>query len=302
MQPVEYIDRRSGERVRESVMGDGALRFAYETLAGRTLWPLLFGAKFCSAVMGWRYDSPRSRSSIAALAAIPGCRADEAEKPISEYASFNEFFTRRIKSENRPIDMTPEAYTAPCDGLLSVYPIENGTVVPVKQSRYTIADLLGSEEKAKLFEGGTCLVFRLCVDHYHRYAYNDDCEVSTPYFIKGKLHTVRPIALEKVRVFTTNCREVTLMETDNFGTIAQIEVGAMLVGKIKNHEKTGRAKRGEEKGMFLYGGSTVIQLVQAGRVDLEEDFFRNTHEYFETPVVWGERLGTTHNDLKEAKL
>ena len=43
MAPIEYIDRSTGKRVVESVMGDGALRFAYETLLGRTLWPVLFG-------------------------------------------------------------------------------------------------------------------------------------------------------------------------------------------------------------------------------------------------------------------
>ena len=78
MNPVEYIDRRSGERVAESVMGDKALRFAYETLLGRTLWPVLFGSGAVSAMMGRRYDSPKSKKDIAKLAAIPGCRAEEA--------------------------------------------------------------------------------------------------------------------------------------------------------------------------------------------------------------------------------
>ena len=94
VEQVKYVDRSTGERVVESVMGDGALRFAYETLAGRTLWPVLFGSKFVSAVMGRYYDSPRSKKAIASLAAIPGCRVEEAEKPLAEYGSFNEFFTR----------------------------------------------------------------------------------------------------------------------------------------------------------------------------------------------------------------
>ena len=77
MQPVEYIDRRTGEKIAESVMGDKALRFAYETLAGRTLWPVLFGSKFLSALMGRKYDSPKSKKDIVKLASIPGCRAEE---------------------------------------------------------------------------------------------------------------------------------------------------------------------------------------------------------------------------------
>ena len=68
MGEVRYVDRASGETVVESVMGDGALRFAYETLLGRTLWPVLFGSRFCSAVLGRRYDSPRSKRDIATQA------------------------------------------------------------------------------------------------------------------------------------------------------------------------------------------------------------------------------------------
>ena len=72
--PVEYVERATGRRVAESVMGDRALRFAYETLLGRTLWGVLFGSRRISAWMGRRYDSPRSKKAIASLAAIPGCR------------------------------------------------------------------------------------------------------------------------------------------------------------------------------------------------------------------------------------
>ena len=104
MKQVEYIDRKTGARVVESVMGDKALRFAYETLLGRTLWPVLFGSKAVSAWMGRRYDSPKSKTDIAKLASIPGCTPEEAEKPIADYGSFNEFFTRRLKPGARPVD------------------------------------------------------------------------------------------------------------------------------------------------------------------------------------------------------
>ena len=139
--PVEYIDRKSGERVRESVMGDGALRFAYETLLGRTLWPVLFGSKFCSAVMGRRYDSPRSRKSIAALAAIPGCRADEAEKPVGEYSSFNEFFTRRLKPGARPVG---DGFVSPADGRLRLFlRAEADAPFPLKGARKSLREVFG---------------------------------------------------------------------------------------------------------------------------------------------------------------
>ena len=116
MKAIEYIDRASGEKVTESVMGDGALRFAYETLLGRTLWPVLFGSKTISAIMGRYYDSPLSRRAISSLVSIPGCRADEAELPVSGYNSFNEFFTRRLKPGARPVG---NGVVSPADGRLT---------------------------------------------------------------------------------------------------------------------------------------------------------------------------------------
>ena len=118
MQPVEYIERITCEKVAESVMGDGALRFAYETALGRTLWPVLFGSKAVSALMGAYYDSRLSKGAIRALAAIPGCRADEAEKPLTAYRSFNDFFTRRLKPGARPLG---ELFVSPADGRLRLY-------------------------------------------------------------------------------------------------------------------------------------------------------------------------------------
>jgi phosphatidylserine decarboxylase precursor len=168
------------------------------------------------------------------------------------YDSFNEFFCRRIKAEKRPLDMNPQHFIAPCDGLLSVYKVTNGLVIPVKQSSYSIARLLRSRKLARKYEGGMCLVFRLCVDNYHRYCFPDNAVTGRPRHIRGILHTVRPVALYKEPVFTENTREYTLLRTENFGDIVQMEVGAMLIGKIDNYNTDRNVKRGAEKGRFLY--------------------------------------------------
>ena len=189
------------------------------------------------------------------------------------------------------MDMSPEAFVAPCDALLSAYNIDDNTVLHIKGSDYRISDLLVGSDKAELFSGGIALVFRLCVTHYHRYVYFDSGSKGENVFIKGKLHTVRPIALEALPVFVRNCREYTIMKTDNFGTAAQIEVGALLVGKIKNHHGEHTFSRGEEKGMFLYGGSTVVLLLEKDKAILDKSLFEATQKGEETPVVMGERLG-----------
>jgi phosphatidylserine decarboxylase len=220
-------------------------------------------------------------------------RLSDYEK--EKYRSFNECFTRKIKPELRPIPMDKNVLIAPCDALLSVYPIHEGSVFHIKGSDYSVKGLLGgNEELASRYAGGTCLVFRLCVHHYHRYIYLDNGTKGENVFIKGKLHTVRPIALETFPVFVQNCREYTVMETENFGTATQIEVGAMLVGKIQNHHAEHTFSRGEEKGMFLYGGSTVVLLLEKDTAVIDSRFFEATEKDEETEVKMGEILGKKH--------
>jgi phosphatidylserine decarboxylase len=187
--------------------------------------------------------------------------------------------------------MDPMHLISPCDGLLSVYDIDEDMVLPVKQSQYSLNDLFENEEVSAYFYGGTCLVFRLCVNHYHRYCYPLDGKKGENYFIPGVLHTVRPIALSKEPVFIRNCREYTIMENDIFGRAAQIEVGAMLVGKIHNNDGVADIRRGDEKGYFCYGGSTIILLLEPGAVRISEEVLDANRRGEEYPVKLGQSIG-----------
>lgn len=267
---------------------DGAaLRFLYHTRLGRLLLRPLC-ARPLSRLCGRFLDSPLSKPLIRPFVRRNGIRLEDFFS--DNFRCFNDCFSRRIRPGLRPVDPSPDALVAPCDGLLSVYPIQKDMVIPAKQSRYTINDLLGGDPAAARFEGGTCLVFRLCVNHYHRYCYPDGGRPLRSAFIPGELHTVRPIALGQLPVFVRNCREYALLETDHLGTVAQIEVGAMLVGKIANQPAPERFERGDEKGMFLYGGSTVILLIEPGRLRIPEAAFALSAEEREIPVCMGERI------------
>ena len=233
----------------------GFLRFLYQNALGRLFLRLLM-ARWVSRLVGAFLDSRLSKPMIKRF--IKKNEIDLSLYEKEEYRNFNDFFTRHIRSELRPIDQNADSFVAPCDGLLSVYPIEKGRVMPIKQSEYTVADLLADESLAEAFDGGVCLVFRLCVHHYHRYAFADSGKPILNKYIKGKFHTVRPIALRLHPVFKENAREVTLYESDNFGKLAQIEVGAMLVGKIENKPLGECFARGEEKGRFLYGVTNIF--------------------------------------------
>ena len=265
-----------------------ALRFLYHTAPGRGVLKLLMRPGLSRAA-GRFLDAPTSRLLIGPFARKNNIR--RSDYLPERYCCFNDFFCRRIRPELRPLPEEPEQLIAPCDGLLSAYRLTGETVLPVKQSRYMLSELLHGDRAAARFSGGDALVFRLCVDHYHRYCYVDDGVKGPNVFLPGMLHTVRPIALEQVPVFVRNSREYTLMETEHFGTVCQVEVGALLVGKIANLHSAGPIRRGAEKGRFLYGGSTVILLVEKGKAQLDERFFTATEQGIETPVRMGQALG-----------
>ncbi len=263
------------------------LEFLYHTVPGRFLLKGLT-SPWVSEVCGRFLDSPLSSFLIQ-----PFARKNQitlSDYQLENIHSFNDFFSRKIKPELRPVDMDPTHLTAPCDGLLSVWKIQKDTILPVKQSSYTLTELLRDERLAARYEDGYCFVFRLCVDHYHRYSYVDSGRKSGNRRIQGVLHTVRPIALKALPVFTENSREYTLIQTAHLGTLLQMEVGAMLVGRIVNHHGACTVTRGEEKGFFQYGGSTVIVLVEKDRIELREDLLRASSAGVETPVKLGEVL------------
>lgn len=265
-----------------------SLNFLYKTIPGRIILKLL-SSRAVSKACGAFLDSPFSAFLIKGFVQKNKINLDEYQ--TEGIKTFNEFFRRKIKEGCRPYDLIPEHFCAPCDGLLSVWPIRENSVIPVKQSRYTIPSLLQNEELAAEYKDGLCLVFRLCVDNYHRYCYADSGKKSRNIFIPGKLHTVRPIALETLPVFTENCREYTTIESPAFGKLIQIEVGAMLVGRIVNFENEAIVERGKEKGFFEYGGSTIIILAKKDAVKINDDILQNSASGIETPVKMGMQIG-----------
>lgn len=189
------------------------------------------------------------------------------------------------------MDSRSDALVAPCDARLSVYKIENDSSFSIKGGRYTVCSLLRSEQLAREFEGGWCFIFRLAVDNYHRYCYFDSGSKEENVFLEGVLHTVHPVALECCDIYKENSREYTLLHTDSFGDAVQVEVGAMMVGRICNNHGACSFKRGEEKGRFEFGGSTIVLLLKKDVAEPDEEFIRNTAKGLETAVKMGEAIG-----------
>ena len=264
------------------------LGFLYKTVPGRMLLKVLT-KPFISKVVGRFLDSSLSSGIIDIFLKNSDIKLSDYEK--RRYRSYNEFFTRKIKKEKRPISMDPKVFVSPCDSKFSVYKINGHNIFHIKGSAYTLRDLLDGDEIYKEYEGGYCMIFRLTVDDYHRYCYIDDGVKGENYFIPGELHTVNPIALEHYNIYKRNCREYTVLETKNFDKVVQVEVGAMMIGRIINHHGKHAFKRGEEKGMFEFGGSTTVLLVKKDQIKVDADLLENSRENIETIVKLGERIG-----------
>ena len=180
---------------------------------------------------------------------------------------------------------------SPCDGRLSVYKIEENSRFQIKHTSYSTESLLKNEGLSKRYAGGYAWVFRLCVEDYHRYIYVDDGVKSENVKIPGVLHTVNPVANDSFPIYKENAREFSLLCSENFGTVLMMEVGAMMVGKIENRHQAARVRRGQEKGNFAFGGSTIILLTQKGKAMPDPDIWENSLNGIETKVRLGESVG-----------
>ncbi|WP_026510887.1 phosphatidylserine decarboxylase [Butyrivibrio sp. LC3010] len=264
------------------------LELLYKTTVGRIiLKPLTM--KPVSDLAGRILDLKISKMLIGPFAKRNNIKMEDYV--LDDIHSFNDFFCRRIKDGLRPVCEDADKVIAPCDGYLKVCRISGGTVLNVKQSKFTVRSLLRDRKLAESFDGGYCLVYRLCVDHYHRYVYFTDGQKYKDRKIKGFYHTVRPVALSELPVFTENSRQYSVIDNDKLGRCIQMEVGAMLVGRIANDNPAAAVvKRGEEKGHFEYGGSTIIVLIPKDKIKLNSGIEQRSRRGIEFPVKMGEAV------------
>lgn len=293
---MKYIDRE-GRVTTEDSGQDRLLRWMYTHTMGRGLIRLLIRPSV-SRAGGWLLGRSWSRCLIR-----PFVRHNDIDLSCcrkQKFSSYNDFFTRQIKPECRSLEGDEQTLVSPCDGKLSVYPIlqgEDGTGrFRIKDTLYTVESLLRSAKLAKRYEGGAACIFRLTVDDYHRYCYIDDGIKSRNVRIPGVFHTVNPAANDVLPIYKENTREYSLLKSCHFKTVLMMEVGALMVGRITNYDGACEVRKGEEKGRFEFGGSTIILLFQKGAVNLDASLISNTEKGYETRVKMGERIGEAAGD------
>lgn len=284
---MKYADR-DGNIYEEENFQDRFLKLLYSTFTGRLKLKILI-RPWVSKLGGAFLSSPFSKCMIRSF--IKKNKIDMNQYETKKYSSYNDFFTRKIKEGMRHLPEDPKILFSPCDCKVSVYPIREDTSFVVKDTEYTIESLLRNRKIAAHFQGGYAVILRLTVDDYHRYCYVDDGFKSENYFIPGVYHTVNPIANDYAPIYKENAREFSMMKTKHFGDMIQMEVGALMVGRIVNHHGYGPMKRGMEKGYFEFGGSTIVLLLQKDKVEIRKELLERTEQLCETKIRQGEVLG-----------
>lgn len=298
---IKYFNRVTGQNEIEQVYGDKFIKFMYCSIAGKKIGGL-FTNKYFSKAYGAFQDLPSSsrkvrpfieKFSIPIEDYEPGTRP--ANDPRDSYRSFNEFFIRRFKLGKRPFVHEQNRMPAFAEArYVGFDAIEEKSRYPVKGNYLLAKDIIANDQVSKIFDGGPMLIARLCPVDYHRYHYPDGGKVLDHFSVPGVYDSVNPFALQyKNQIFIKNERYVSILQTENFGRLAYVEVGAICVGKIvQTHRWNKPFLRGEEKGYFLFGGSTVILLGEKGAWKPSSDISSNTSKGIETYLHLGQEVAT----------
>ncbi|OCX50447.1 hypothetical protein BEL04_21950 [Mucilaginibacter sp. PPCGB 2223] len=290
---VYIYDRKTKKTIEENAFKVDGLIFLYKTLAGKLLTNLVLKRRFVSTAYGRVMKGKKSLKQIPKFIKHYDIDVSEIKRPLNSFVSFNDFFIRELKPSARPIDQTPGHLISPADSRLIIWDLNKVDQVPVKGYWYQLNDLVKDKALADEFADGWCFVYRLAPSDYHRYGYIDNGRQDRVQKIKGILHSVNRIALaETSSVMAKNYRELTVLHTENFGTVLHIEVGALFVGKVVQRQYGAYTfKRGEEKGWFEFGGSTVIQLFKKGSIVPDADIIEQSGKNTEVLVKIGEKVG-----------
>lgn len=279
---MKIVDRKTKK---ETLLEySGSVKFLYTSLLGRLILKLI-NRPFISKLVGKYMNSKLSIKRINKT--IKDDNIDMNLFEEKEYTSFNDFFTR--KKKNLDFDIKKDDFVSPCDSKLLIIKLNKDSSFDIKGSKYTLKDVV-KEDLTNKYQNGYALIFRLEVSDYHRFHFIDDGTMDEYKFIKGRLNTVQPIAYNR-KIFHTNSREYTTLHTNNFGDIIEVDVGALCVGRITNNKEITKFKKGDEKGYFEFGGSTIILFVEDKKVIIDNDILLNSTLGKETIVSCGEKIG-----------
>lgn len=293
-EPIRYFHRAKQVVETEKIYGEKWLRWTYESALGRVSLHAVIKRALLSRYWGWRMSMRSSARLVLPFIIDYDLDVDEFAKKALAFKTFNEFFYRGLKPGARPIASGDRVAVLPADGRHLVFPrVDAADGFYAKGQQFDLVTFLGDQALADSFAGGSMLISRLCPVDYHRFHFPVGGTPGDARLINGWLYSVSPVALRQSLAYLwQNKRMVTLVETAEFGRVAVCEIGATLVGSIFQSYAAGRpVAKGEEKGLFRFGGSCVITLFQPGRIRFDADLVAQSREGLEVYARMGERLG-----------
>ncbi|MDR1401857.1 MAG: phosphatidylserine decarboxylase [Puniceicoccales bacterium] len=295
MKKTLLFNRYTNAVENEEVFFGWWMNFAYSTGVGKLAIAPLIKRKIFSTLAGKFASSSLSRARIIPFIEKFKLRSDSFEKKVDDFESFNDFFYRKLKPFSRPISPKPNGVSASADGRHLAYrDMQNFSPFFIKGEQLSAENLTMDKKIADRFRGGSILISRLCPADYHRFHFPVACVPGKTFLVNGEYAAVHPIAMAgKMNAFLENKRMSTLLHTDICGDILMIEIGSTCVGTIKQTFAPDKpALKGQEKGYFKFGGSTVILIFEKGRVKFSADVLDNTSRGMETYVLMGDEIAT----------
>ena len=291
---MEIFNRYSQKLETEHTPCAKWLKFLYKTYIGRILLHIFFKRAWVSRCIGFFMSRPNSKKRIVPFGKTYHIDFTEFEKEPEDYENFNDFFCRKLKPGARIFNTDIHNVYFPADARhLGFQNIDTAQNFFVKGSKFNLRTLLGSKILAEYFQGGACVISRLAPVDYHRFHFPCNGLPQKAQPISGPLFSVHPLALAKsLKILGKNKRCVTILDSEIFGKVALIEVGATCIGSIQQTYIPGKPiVAGEEKGYFAFGGSTVITLFQYRRITLAEDLLHFSQQGIELYAHVGDFMG-----------
>jgi len=294
VEPIRYFNRHTGVLETEQVYGEGFLRWSYGNPLGGISLDAFVKRPFFSAWYGRRMSTPASAARVSPFISKYDLDPADFEAAADSYASFNEFFYRKLKPAARPVDPDESSVVFPADGrhlgFQRASEIEN---VFVKGQKFDLPAMLGDRALADRYADGALVLSRLCPVDYHRFHFPAAGVPGETRSIDGPLFSVSPIALrQRLAYLWTNKRAITELVTERFGRIILLEIGATCVGTIRQTYTPGEpVAKGAEKGYFAFGGSSTLTLFEPGVIRLEDDLLEYSAKQIELYARIGSRMG-----------
>ncbi|MBT8044509.1 MAG: phosphatidylserine decarboxylase [Verrucomicrobiae bacterium] len=293
MRQIQYFNRYTQKMETEQVYGEAFLKWAYGNPLGKMALHAFVKRPAFSKWYGKRMDQPSTSAKVQPFITDYDLDSSEFVDAPDSFATFNEFFYRKLKPSARPVADTDAVF--PADGRhLGFEDIDKIDGFFVKGQSFDIHQLINDAQLSSRFAGGSLVLSRLCPVDYHRFHFPVSGKASETRLINGPLFSVSPIALTRNLAYIwQNKRTITQIETETMGTVLMLEIGATCVGSIQQtYQSNTTIDKGDEKGYFAFGGSSTITVFEPGKVQLADDLLTNSSKQVETYARMGDAMAS----------